>query len=92
MKNPSRHPRQSVRALQAFASAFLIAIGCSEALSQDKAIVSKPIQLPGLKSTGETLLPNGWSLKPVGDQIEMGDFPSHIELSPDGQFAAILHS
>ena len=67
-------------------------IGCGTALSQDQAIVSKPIQLPGLKATGETLLPNGWSLKPVGEQIEMGDFPSHIELSPDGEFAAVSHS
>ena len=60
--------------------------------SQEKTPVSKPIQLPGLKTSGETLLPNGWSLKPVGEQIEMGDFPSHVELSPDGRFAAVLHS
>ncbi len=92
MKNSRRYQRQSVQALQSFAYIFFVMIGCGTALSQDQAIVSKPIQLPGLKATGETLLPNGWSLKPVGEQIELGDFPSHIELSPDGEFAAVSHS
>ncbi|MEQ1828796.1 MAG: alkaline phosphatase family protein [Pirellula sp.] len=51
-----------------------------------------PVQLPGLQRTGETLLPNGWSLRPVGEQIDLGDFPCHMETSPDGKYAAILHA
>ena len=87
--------RSQVRRFQiiyVFAFVYLFSICGIDALGQDKQIVSKPIQLPGLKPTGETLLPNGWSLKPVGEQIEMGDFPSHIELSPDGKVVAVLHS
>lgn len=37
------------------------------------------------------LLPNQWSLKPVGEQVTVGDFPVNIQLSPDGRFAAVLH-
>ncbi|HUP82157.1 MAG TPA: YncE family protein, partial [Pirellula sp.] len=55
-------------------------------------VSKRPVQLPGLQSNGQTLLPNGWSLRPAGDQIDLGDFPSRMELSPDGKFAAILHT
>ncbi len=46
---------------------------------------------PGLKPDGSTLLPSMWSLKPVGRQIPLGDFPVNIALHPDGKFAAVLH-
>ena len=46
---------------------------------------------PGLKPDGTTLLPTMWSLKPVGRQIPLGDFPVNIALHPDGRFAAVLH-
>lgn len=38
------------------------------------------------------LLPNQWKLRPAGKQVTVGDFPVNIQLSPDGQFAAVLHS
>jgi DNA-binding beta-propeller fold protein YncE len=56
------------------------------------SVTRHPVQLPGLQGNGQTLLPNGWSLRPAGVQVDMGDFPTHIELSPDGKFAAVLHS
>ena len=62
------------------------------AISQERNSTKSPIQWPGLQSNGQTLLPNGWSLRPAGEQVDLGDFPSHMELSPDGKFAAILHS
>jgi YVTN family beta-propeller protein len=37
------------------------------------------------------LLPNQWSLRPVGRQVTVGDFPVNIQVSPDGRFAAVLH-
>src|SRR5882724_7627986 len=51
-----------------------------------------PIQLPGQRADGSVLLPNQWSLRPVGRQIELGDFPVNIAVDPQGHFAAILHS
>jgi DNA-binding beta-propeller fold protein YncE len=64
----------------------------SPAIWAQESLVQKQIQLPGLKRSGETLLPNGWSLRPVGEQLDMGDFPTHLEVSPDGEFAAVLHA
>ena len=48
--------------------------------------------LPGMKAGGTTLLPNGWSLKPVGRQFPLGDFPVNLALHPGGQWLAVLHA
>src|SRR5437588_1542335 len=50
------------------------------------------IELPGQRADGSVLLPNQWSLRPVGRQIVLGDFPVNIAVQPDGRFASILHS
>jgi DNA-binding beta-propeller fold protein YncE len=47
---------------------------------------------PGLQRDGSVLLPNQWSLRPVGKQIPVGDFPINVALHPGGRFAAVLHS
>jgi len=49
-------------------------------------------EVPGARSNGAVLLPNQWSLRPVGKQIALGDFPVNIAVSPSGRFAAVLHS
>jgi len=38
------------------------------------------------------LLPNQWSLRPVGKQVELGDLPINVAVHPGGRFAAVLHS
>lgn len=38
------------------------------------------------------ILPNGWSLSPVGDQIPLGDLPLNIALSPDMNYAAVTNN
>ncbi|HEX4343670.1 MAG TPA: beta-propeller fold lactonase family protein, partial [Verrucomicrobiae bacterium] len=48
--------------------------------------------LPGKQPDGSVLLPNMWSLRPVGEQVELGDDPVNVAVHPDGQFAAVLHS
>jgi DNA-binding beta-propeller fold protein YncE len=50
------------------------------------------VDLPGQRSDGSVLLPNQWSLRPAGRQVDLGDFPVNIAVHPDGRFAAILHS
>ena len=52
---------------------------------------AQPIDLPGQRPDGSVLLPNQWSLRPVGTQIPVGDFPVNLALHPDGKFAAVLH-
>ncbi|HSH92719.1 MAG TPA: bifunctional YncE family protein/alkaline phosphatase family protein [Roseimicrobium sp.] len=49
-------------------------------------------QWPGPKADGSVLLPNMWSLKPAGSQVDLGDFPVNIAVHPSGKYAAILHS
>jgi DNA-binding beta-propeller fold protein YncE len=48
--------------------------------------------LPGKQPDGSVLLPNQWSLRPAGKQIELRDFPINIAVHPGGRFVAILHS
>ncbi|MGO9114344.1 MAG: bifunctional YncE family protein/alkaline phosphatase family protein [Thermoguttaceae bacterium] len=48
--------------------------------------------LPGLQADGAVLLPNQWSLRPTGKQVEVGCFPVNVALHPRGDWAAILHS
>ena len=38
------------------------------------------------------LLPNQWSLRPTGRQVELADFPINVAVHPGGRFAAVLHS
>ncbi len=53
--------------------------------------VQRPIW-PGLQPSGATLLPTGWSLKPAGTQLTVGDFPVHVATHPNGRWAAVMHS
>ena len=58
-----------------------------QSFGQDDFQKSKSgIRLPGHQTDGSTLLPNGWSLRPAGQQIEMGDVPVHVETAPEGRF------
>jgi YVTN family beta-propeller protein len=56
------------------------------------AFAATPATLPGLQRDGSTLLPNQWSLNPVGRQITVGDFPSQLALHPKENVVAVLHS
>ena len=47
--------------------------------------------VPGFRADGSVLLPNQWSLRPVGVQVAVGDFPENIAIHPKGEFAAVLH-
>ena len=56
------------------------------------AALTPGTNLPGIRADGSILLPNQWSLRPAGKQIELRDFPVNIALHPKGDFVAILHS
>ncbi|MFA6047121.1 MAG: SMP-30/gluconolactonase/LRE family protein, partial [Phycisphaerales bacterium] len=44
-----------------------------------------------MQRDGSVLLPNQWSLRPVGRQVNVGDFPANVALHPAGTWAAVLH-
>ncbi len=78
--------------MQRFCSVLLLlclSVTC-RAQGPDKPLAKKPITLPGVEADGAVRLPNSWSIKPVGKQIELGDFPISIAL--DGNIAAVLHA
>jgi len=72
--------------------ALAIAIPFLTNISAQPAPAVRPGELPGGRPDGSVLLPNGWSLHPVGDQIPLGDFPVNIAVHPEGRYAAILHA
>jgi len=51
-----------------------------------------PPEVPRQIDNETVLLPTQWFLRPVGAQTVVGDFPVNLSLSPDGRFAAVLHS
>src|SRR5262249_42692075 len=89
-----------------FAAALLLSayVGLTLALTRDRdkggevppkreaGPVHIPRVLPGTQPTGEVRLPNGWSLRPAGQQIVVGDFPVNLALHPDGKCLSILHA
>lgn len=48
--------------------------------------------LPGVRADGVIQLPNQWSLRPAGKQVELGDFPVNMALHPGGRWLAALHA
>jgi DNA-binding beta-propeller fold protein YncE len=48
--------------------------------------------LPGAQPGGSIVLPNQWSLRPAGKQLELGDFPVNLALHPTGHWLAALHA
>ena len=58
----------------------------------DEPARTKDIVWPGMTRAGTVLLPNGWSLKPAGLQVRLGDFPVLIAEHPQKPILAILHS
>ena len=63
----------------------------SKPAPQEKSAVPRLV-LPGVQPNGEVLLPNQWSLRPAGRQLQLGDFPVNIALHPSGRWLAVLHA
>ena len=72
-----------MRIFAQYAAGLLLATGLTTA--------ALAVDLPGCRPDGSILLPNQWSLRPAGRQVELGDFPVNIALHPAGRFAAVLH-
>lgn len=71
-----------------FRAFLLLALGACSTLAKPGTAPN----LPGAKVDGSVLLPNQWSLRPVGKQVVLGDFPVNLAVHPSGKFAVVLHS
>ncbi|MCL5098479.1 MAG: YncE family protein, partial [Candidatus Omnitrophica bacterium] len=65
--------------------------GLIEAAESTPQAARNPVTLPGQQADGSILLPNQWSLRPVGRQVRLGDFPVNIAVHPGSGYAAVLH-
>lgn len=71
----------------------LLALSSTALLAQEAAQPKhQPRKLPGMQAGGQVVLPNQWSLQPVGRQLKLGDFPVNIALHPTEPVAAVLHA
>lgn len=52
---------------------------------------SRAQDTPGDRPPNKVLLPNQWSLDPIGEGPTLGDKPMNMRLSPDGRYLAVLH-
>lgn len=71
-------------------SIAMLLLGFSIALAVEPD--QKKRLLPGMQAGGSVLLPNQWSLRPVGRQIEVGDFPVNMVIHPSGDWLIVLHA
>jgi len=78
-----------VRKILAIIGIACLASGHAQEPAPEKAL--RPTW-PGLKLDGRVLLPNGWSLKPAGRQLKLGDLPVQITQHPTEPILAILHA
>src|SRR5258708_1897737 len=54
----------------------MVAAGCAPTARRTDGHSGTPqAKLPGKQPDGSVLLPNQWSLRPAGQQVELGDFP-----------------
>ena len=74
--------------LAAFFACILLLAGCAPTAPHAD---SPTVALPGPRPDGSVLLPNQWSLRPAGKQVELGDFPVNVAVHPGGAYAAVLH-
>src|SRR5579883_1436674 len=79
------------RTLSLLAVGMMVLATVIPALAQSNSVPGA-MDLPGERIDGSILLPNQWSLRPVGKQVPLGDFPVNIAVHPDGHYAAVLHS
>src|SRR3989442_10100389 len=75
--------------LTLFALSLLVALNANAQTSA--SAVARGV-LPGPRLDGSVLLPNQWSLRPVGKQVVLGDFPVNIAVHHENRFVAVLHS
>jgi DNA-binding beta-propeller fold protein YncE len=86
MPDPALAPRGVVCALVALIALTAIVAG------QDAARPPPSRRVPGRQPGGEILLPNQWSLRPVGQQVVVGEGPMNCALHPTQPYAVLLHA
>jgi YVTN family beta-propeller protein len=64
----------------------IVICGAAMCISLSGCTSLSPSQLPGPATGGRILLPNGWYLSPAGKQLEIGELPLNMVVTPDEHF------
>ncbi len=72
--------------MKKYVAAFVIVLSATVLCSQPGGR-----EQPGPQPGGFFLLPNGWSIRPAGEQIPLDTMPMSTALSPDGKFLLVLN-
>ena len=81
----------AVLLLLALCALLFVTLGQAEDVRSNSKTARARV-LPGIQANGFVQLPNQWSLKPVGRQVRVGDFPVNLALHPSGLWLAALHA
>ena len=73
-------------------AALLGACSASRPALTQRDLLRHAPEVPGARQDGSVLLPNQWSLRPVGRQVALGDFPINVAVAPGGRYAAVLNT
>ncbi|MDX2038971.1 MAG: SMP-30/gluconolactonase/LRE family protein [Isosphaeraceae bacterium] len=76
----------------AIAAAFCASMGGASLAQEVVKPRDEKTVWPGLTAAGSVLLPNGWSLRPAGNQALVGDFPVAVAVHPSRPILAVLHA
>ncbi|MBK8975404.1 MAG: phosphoesterase [Planctomycetes bacterium] len=72
--------------------AFVLGAALPALPAQDSVAPRPAPEWPGPRPDGSILLPNGWSVRPYGRQIELGsDLPIRTVWHPGGRWLAVQH-
>ena len=71
---------------------FTAVASAQQPVEPAKAKAKDAVVWPGLTPSGSVLLPNGWSLKPVGRQTPLGELPITLAEHPGEPVLAVLHA
>ncbi len=71
---------------------FLLALVIPGAVICPGQTAAPPIKWPGPQADGSVLLHNQWTLRPAGQEIDLGSFPVNVAVHPKGRYAAVLNS
>ena len=77
--------------MRRFATLTLVVLAALGAAAFYPADQPPARRLPGVAGNG-TLLPNGWTITPAGEQIQVGDLPLAIVLHPDGRHLLVSNN
>jgi DNA-binding beta-propeller fold protein YncE len=71
---------------------LLLCVAAAGILAGSGCVSTETAKWPGKQPDGSVLLPTQWSLRPAGQQVELGDDPVNVAVHPGGLYAAVLHS